>query len=144
MSLDKNQKAATTLLLDEIGKKHDFLPNLLRHVSPETLAQSVDAALHRFCLKCVMRHGFLACASFAVACVWQNDFTFRERNKDVELDARTNPVLFHKLFRLGLEARHNSVRERPSFPQLDFPDFSGKPSKWNSSNECHRCLRLCP
>ena len=96
---DKKQKAATILVRDEIRCR--TLPNLLLHVSPESLDQSEDSLLHRFCPRCVMRHGLLApgwllvfSASSAMVFVRRNDFMLRERNKDVELDARMNPILF--------------------------------------------------
>ena len=126
----------------------------LCQTSPEFLRQSVAFALHRFFLRCVMRHGLLAGQPLVsyVVCVRHKDFTLRERNKDVELDAQMNPILSCTAtnalscitFSLGLETSCWSTTERPSFPRLDHPDFSTKPSTWNCSDGCHRCFRLRP
>ena len=56
---DKKHKAATTLLRDEIPKAGLCQTCCFTcHQNPWT--QSVDSALHRFCLRCVMHHGLLA------------------------------------------------------------------------------------
>ena len=80
------------------------------------------------------------------------DFTLRERNKYVELDARMNPTLSHYnecpllyiFFCVGLEMSCCSTTESPSFPRLDHADSSKKPPVWNRSDGCHQCLRLRP
>ena len=89
-------------------------------------------------------------ASSAVDCVQHKDFTLREKNKDVELDAPMNPILsctptnalscttFSPWSGDKLLFYHGEA----SFPQLDHPDFSTTPSIWNCSYGWHRCLRL--
>ena len=51
----RNKKAAT-IFCSATKSKNGTLPNLLLHVSPEPSDLLVDSLLHRFCLKCVMRH----------------------------------------------------------------------------------------
>ena len=86
--LGKKQKAATALLRDEI-RKQDFAKPIALRVS------RVLGPVSRFRIAQIlpqMSPLLVSCASSAIF-VRHTDFTLRERNKCVELDAWMNPTL---------------------------------------------------
>ena len=97
------------------------------------------------------------CASFAKRYAQLKDFTLKERNKRVELDALMNPTL--SLITVGCPdepdslphysegsllynvltsvSEHCASAEKPSSLRLDHPHVPTKPPVWDGGDEFH-------
>ena len=100
-SQNKEQKTATALLRDKLFGARLCQTNLFTCLQNSWTDQSVwhcgNSASHETCVarRSFWTHCWFFYVTFAMGCARQKDFTLKERNKRVELDARMHPTLSH-------------------------------------------------